>query len=188
MLDAHLLLELGEKMVWDFGNASERGGWLRKWNGTWMSGSGGGRQRRAASRSVRQNCRQNSLSASVMAQCYMRCPSSADEWIMVEMQGELTSHEHTSFQNLTLGTLRVQDDVRTEFCRCKISAAENQADALVPHDFCSHQGVPHLEIGNHMLEGKFENLKKPLLVCQRRPLDPSVLLCSIRQFLSPCSR
>jgi hypothetical protein len=48
-----------------------------------------------------------------MAQCYMRCPSSADEWIMVEMQGELTSHEHTSFQNLTLGTLRVQDDVRT---------------------------------------------------------------------------
>ena len=51
--------------------------------------------------------------SSIMAQCYMRCPSSADEWIMVEMQGELTSHEHTSFQNLTLGTLRVQDDVRT---------------------------------------------------------------------------
>jgi hypothetical protein len=112
-----------------------------------------------------------------MAQCYMRCPSSADEWIMVEMQGELTSHEHTSFQNLTLGTLRVQDDVRTECSRCKISAAENQADVLVPHNFCSHQGVPHLEIGNHMLEGKFENLKKPLLVCQRRQLDPSVLCC-----------
>jgi hypothetical protein len=28
-----------------------------------------------------------------------------------------------------------------------------------------------LEIGNHLLEGKFENLKKPLLVCHKEVID-----------------
>lgn len=95
---------LGERMVWDLGCCESR-----------TDDRAPAADDSAAA--GRQNCRQNAsrlFSCPVMAQCYMRCPSSADEWIMVEMQGELTSHEHTSFQNLTLGTLRVQDDVRTE--------------------------------------------------------------------------
>ncbi len=50
MLDAHLLLELGEKMVWDFQWKCEREGWLAaKVERNLMStgSSGGGRQRRA---------------------------------------------------------------------------------------------------------------------------------------------
>jgi hypothetical protein len=48
-----------------------------------------------------------------MAQCFFRCPSGAGDWLLVELQGELTSHSHSSFQNLKLGTLRISADVRS---------------------------------------------------------------------------
>ena len=105
-----------------------------------------------------------------MALSFIRCLAT-NEWVVVEMQGSLSSHEHTSFQNLEMGKLLLRSDVRGVerfVLGCDLLVLSFRGMIFLV------QGAPTLEIGNHLLEGKFENLKKPLLVCHKEEIDFAV--------------
>ncbi len=107
--------------------------------------------------------------------------------VLFMIPGALSSHEHSTFQNLHLGSLLIRPDVRFAlsilpscfiffhfiffwllylFCLWfYILFKQWIAYAVLT------QGTPTLEIGNHLLEGKFESLKKPMIVCQRNPVS-----------------